>query len=152
MAKEGTPSAYRQQFVLVGGRPEEVRQAQEALRAAVEARRFDPNSCFAIRLALEEALSNAIKHGNQNDPRKIVRLEFRVDQSSVTINVEDQGFGFDPQAVPDPTEQENLQIPSGRGIVLMKSFMTEVTFLPPGNKVHMVFRRPSAEASASSER
>jgi len=57
------------------------------------------------------------------------------------IDVEDVGEGFDPDSVPDPTEQENLEIPSGRGIVLMKSFMSHIEYEPPGNRVRMTFKR-----------
>ncbi len=55
--------------------------------------------------------------------------------------VQDEGVGFDPAAVPDPTRPENVDIPSGRGIMLMRAYMTEVEFDPPGNRVRMTYRR-----------
>ena len=137
---------HTKQFILKSG-GDEARAAQDALLAALEEREFDASCCFAVRLALEEALSNAFKHGNKNDPSKVVRLHYSVDSDSIEIQVEDEGEGFDPDAVPDPTEQENLEIPSGRGIVLMKSFMSEIAYEPPGNRVRMTFRR-SDEVSA----
>ena len=142
---EGASSneVFHERFILTGG-DGGVEEAQAALLAAIELREYDSGSCFAIRLALEEALSNAFKHGNRNDPAKIVTLDCRVDGSSVVIDIEDEGEGFDPEAVPDPTEEENLEIPAGRGIVLMRSFMTEVAFQPPGNRVRMTYRRPGA--------
>ena len=97
-------------------------------------------------MALEEAISNAVKHGNRGDPEKIVRLECQADRTSVVIRIEDEGEGFDPGAVPDPTDEENLEIPSGRGIVLMRSFMSEVAYEPPGNRVLMRFERPDGDA------
>jgi serine/threonine-protein kinase RsbW len=135
--------AFARRFVLKG-LGEDAREAQEAVLGAIERCSYEPNSCFAIRLALEEALSNAFKHGNKNDPQKVVTLECHVDGGAVVIEVEDQGDGFDPGVVPDPTEDENLEIPSGRGIVLMKSFMTDVSFDPPGNRVRMTYRRSEA--------
>ena len=59
----------------------------------------------------------------------------------VVIEVEDQGKGFDPESVPDPAEEENIEIPAGRGIVLMKAFMTEIQYNDKGNAVRMVYRR-----------
>jgi len=132
---------YSQRFILTG-ESDEARQAQEALLHEITQRRYDASSRFAIRLALEEALSNAFKHGNRSDPKKTVTLDCRVDRHTVVIDIEDEGEGFDPDAVPDPAENENLEIPSGRGIVLMKSFMTDVEFQPPGNRVRMTYVRP----------
>lgn len=131
---------FRQQFILTSA-GDDVRSAQAALLAAIEKQSFDASSCFAVRLALEEALSNAFKHGNKNDPSKVVRLGCEIGRDRIVIDVEDEGEGFDPDSVPDPTEQENLEIPSGRGIVLMKSFMSQIEYEPPGNRVRMTFRR-----------
>ena len=93
--------------------------------------------------------ANAFKHGNKNDPDKVVTLECRIDGSTIELHVEDEGAGFDPDSVPDPTELENLEIPSGRGIVLMRSFMSEVSFEPPGNRVRLVFTRPADDTAAA---
>jgi len=135
---------YERTFVLAGGRRDEVRVAQAEVLGEVEARQFTDPSCFAIRLALEEALSNAFRHGNAGDPDKTVRLECRIEPDQVMLAVEDEGSGFDPHAVPDPTAEPNLHLPSGRGIMLMRSFMTEVDFNARGNRVRMVFRRPDS--------
>jgi serine/threonine-protein kinase RsbW len=134
--------SFSGRFVL-NNRREEIELAEQSLLRAVEERRYDRTSVFAIRLALEEALNNAFKHGNKGDPRKTVRMECRVDPNIVVIDIEDQGEGFDPDSVPDPTEQENVEIPSGRGLTLMRAFMTEVMIHPPGNRVLMKFVRPS---------
>ena len=83
----------------------------------------------------------AIQHGNRQDPGKKVKLEFRVEQTLVVIEVEDEGEGFDADAVPDPTRDENVDIPSGRGIMLMRAYMTDVDFEPPGNRVRMVYKK-----------
>src|SRR6185369_1388136 len=116
MAFESPSSApFNKRFVL-HDRREDIEKAQGALIDAVQQRRYDPASVFAIRLALEEALANAFKHGNKGDPGKHVHMECRVEHDVVVIEIEDQGEGFDPQTVPDPTEQENIEIPSGRGL------------------------------------
>lgn len=112
------------------------REVVEVIRAAG----YDEASTFAVRLALEEAVANAFRHGNGEDPGKVVTVEFEVSPDRVWIAVEDEGGGFDPAAVPDPTEEANLEIPSGRGIMLMRAYMTDVSIVAPGNRVEMVFR------------
>lgn len=102
---------------------------------------FDEGEIFAIRLAMEEAVANGFRHGNEGDPRKSVTVTFGIDDSGMTLTVEDQGTGFDPTAVPDPTEDANLEIPSGRGLMLMRAYMTEVVVIPPGNRIEMRFDR-----------
>jgi serine/threonine-protein kinase RsbW len=93
---------------------------------------------FAIRLAMEEALCNAIKHGNGMNPRKQVKVQCDIDARQAVIIITDQGAGFDPAKVPDPTADENLEKPSGRGIMLMRAYMDEVCFSDRGNQVRMV--------------
>lgn len=128
--------------IILKNRREELDRAQRAVLAEVAERGYDRASCFAIRLALEEALTNAFKHGNKGDPTKTVRLDVRLDSNAVEIEVEDQGDGFDPTSVPDPTQQENVEIPSGRGLTLMRAFMTEVRVRPPGNRIQLRYVRP----------
>ena len=121
---------------------EEVERAQHELVEAMASRGHEAGARFAVRAAVEEALANAIEHGNRLDTDRRVTVEYQVDESAATIEVADQGPGFDPGAVPDPTRPENIDIPSGRGITLMKAFMSEVEVVPPGNRVRLVYRRP----------
>ncbi len=116
------------------------REAQQVLLGEVARFGYTQASMFAIKLALEEGLNNAIRHGNGLDPSKTVELLFDVDPQRTLITIVDQGRGFDPSAVPDPTAAENLEKPSGRGIMLMRAYMDEVKFSPRGNEVHMVKR------------
>lgn len=128
----------------------DVGTAQSELESAARQKCYDRTSVFAIKLALEEALSNAFKHGNRNDPKKGVTLSFQVKKDAIVIEVEDEGEGFDLSTVPDPTATENLEIPCGRGITLMRAYMSEVTFEPPGNKVRLVYTRPQARKASRS--
>ncbi|MHC4774534.1 MAG: ATP-binding protein [Planctomycetota bacterium] len=114
---------------------------EERVMRALEQCGFDSHARFAILTALEEALSNAALHGNGDDPAKTLTVEYTADASAVAIVVEDEGVGFDPASVPDPTRPENVDIPSGRGIMLMRAYMTEVEFDPPGNRVRMTFKK-----------
>jgi serine/threonine-protein kinase RsbW len=78
--------------------------------------------------ALREAVANAVRHGNQLDPERSVRIDYSIKDRTVSIRVEDEGSGFDPSTVPDPTDPANLLRPSGRGIFYMRQFMNRVEF------------------------
>lgn len=124
-------------------------QIQERIVALLESLDYSTRDVFSVRLALEEALVNAIKHGNRMDPRKTVRIDCLVNSSSVRIEIEDEGSGFNLADVPDPTTDENLERPCGRGIMLMRSFMTTVQYLGCGNRVVMEKLRDSAPTRSS---
>jgi serine/threonine-protein kinase RsbW len=94
-----------------------------------------------VRLALEEAIVNGLRHGNRGDPAKRVRVGYRAGPNTVLAVVEDEGPGFDPRRVPDPTLPENLDRPGGRGLLLMRHYMTWVCFPKPGNRVLLAKRR-----------
>ena len=102
---------------------------------------FSEPEVFAIRLAVEEALVNAIKHGNGSDPSKKVRIEYEIDPDHVRIRIEDEGPGFDPEEVPDPTDPEYLERPCGRGLMLMRHYMSHVEFSQRGNCVEMLKKK-----------
>ena len=85
---------------------------------------------YWLLTALREALANAVRHGNRQNPDQVVRVFFTIEDSTATIRVEDEGDGFDPADVPDPTTPENLLRPSGRGIFYMRQFMNRVEFGP----------------------
>ncbi len=96
-----------------------------------------------FRVGLTEALSNAMLYGNGHDPSKRVRVEISVDNGAITARITDQGCGFDPAAVPDPTAPENLMKPGGRGLFLMRELLDEVKFNDEGNCVTLVLRLES---------
>lgn len=124
------------------------RSAIEAVQCDVarelSQRGFDESAAFAVRLAIEEALVNGFRHGNSGDLTKKVRFECWITNTSICIEVVDEGPGFDPGRVPDPTHESNLETPSGRGIMLMKAYMSEVEYLAPGNRVRMSYNRTPA--------
>ena len=99
---------------------------------------FDDNAQFALKLALEEALINAVKHGNKLDPAKRVRGRATVTADRAEIVVQDEGVGFTRVAIPDPTLEENLEKTSGRGILLIEAYMDEVQWSDQGRRVRMV--------------
>ena len=93
-----------------------------------------------FRVGLTEALSNAMLYGNDRDPGKRVKVEVTVRMEQVTARVTDEGRGFDPTTIPDPTLPGNVDKPGGRGIFLMKSLMDEVLFNEEGNSVTLILR------------
>jgi len=101
-----------------------------------QARRLDLN----FRVGLTEALSNAMSYGNGHDPNKRVRVEIRVFDERLEARVTDQGDGFDPASVPDPTAPQNLTRPCGRGLFLMRKLLDEVLYNDRGNQVTLVLR------------
>ena len=117
---------------------------QSEVAEALAARGYEEGAMFAIRLALEEAIVNAFRHGNRSDPKKVVFFRAAVDGARADFEVEDQGPGFDPAQIPDPTDEDNIEIPSGRGVMLIKADMTEVEYLRPGNRLRMAYIKPAA--------
>jgi serine/threonine-protein kinase RsbW len=120
---------------------DEVPRIQKLILEEADARGYSEKATFAIRLALDEALCNAIQHGNGLDPEKSVTVDYSVDDQRVRVVVCDEGPGFKPEDVPDPTNNENLCLPHGRGVMLMRAYMTEVHFNEKGNCVHLVKAR-----------
>lgn len=101
-----------------------------------------------LRVGLTEALSNAMLYGNGRDPGKRVRVEVSYDCGCVVTRVTDEGPGFDPARVPDPTEPPNRAKVGGRGLFLMRALMDEVHFNASGNSVTLVLRSRSDAAAA----
>ena len=117
-----------------------VRVVQDRIMAEVAHCGFDGQSQFAIKLALEEGLINAIKHGNKLDPVKRVHVEYTCSPAELDVSIEDEGAGFDRSDVPDPTLEENIEKCSGRGILLIEAYMTSVGWTHGGRRMRMVKR------------
>jgi serine/threonine-protein kinase RsbW len=105
---------------------------------------FDEREIFAVKLAVEEALVNSVKHGNQFDTDKHVHVVYHLKPDLFTIRITDQGIGFDPEDVPDPTAEENLERQCGRGIFLIRNYMTHVSYENHGNTIVMAKHKKKA--------
>ena len=116
----------------------EARDVQERIVGLMEQNAWPMRECFGVRLALEEAVVNAIKHGNRMEPDKQVFIACELTAEEITVVIEDEGEGFKPEDVPDPTDDENLENPGGRGIMLIRSFMNAVAYNERGNRLTMI--------------
>jgi serine/threonine-protein kinase RsbW len=139
--REAARDGFRE--MVIQSDPAEARRVQEDIEHALLSHQYDEREIFSIKLALEEALINAIKHGNQMDRSKTVKIHYRIQPDRFDVGITDQGNGFNPEDVPDPMAVENLERPCGRGLLLIRHYMTEVTYHPPGNQLSMsMIRKP----------
>jgi len=129
--------------------PAEVQRIQDHIEFQLKQHHFEDREIFSIRLALEEALVNAIKHGNQLDRSKKVHIHCAITPERFEVAISDEGPGFNPDDVPNPLWEENLERPCGRGLFLIRHYMTDVTYHPPGNRLTMSkLRKPYLNGTA----
>jgi len=131
------PPAEGSDLIVIASDLKEARRVQRLIEKQLKATSFSEREMFGIRLSLEEALVNAIKHGNRLDPLKKVEIEYTVQINHFEIRITDEGPGYIPDKVPDCKADENLTRPGGRGLFLMRHYMTEVRVAPPGNQLYM---------------
>ena len=98
----------------------------------------DESVVFDIRLSVEEALINAIRHGNRLDERLSVHVDFSYEGDTVSLTIEDMGEGFDYHTLPNPTHEDNVLKTMGRGIFLVRHLMDRVEFNEKGNRITMI--------------
>jgi serine/threonine-protein kinase RsbW len=102
---------------------------------------WEGRDLFHVQLAVEEAIVNAITHGNHESPDKMVEVELHISRQLTSMRILDQGCGFCPETLPDPTDDDNLESPHGRGVMLIKQMMDQVQYNPRGNQVTMIKHR-----------
>lgn len=112
--------------------------AIEELMLALGAAGWEGMDLFRIQMAIEEAVVNAIEHGNKRETTKNVRLEFNVTPHEAKMRITDEGPGFDHRNVADPTAEDLIDKPRGRGVMLMRELMSEVVYNECGNQVTMI--------------
>lgn len=143
MCSSHTPSGESEsRTVELTDSPQAVQYALDELIEAIRGRGYTSEVEFAVRLAAGEALANAFQHGRAGQsPVKPVTFRYEITPDRITMVVRDHGQGFDPNAVPDPTLDENLDKPCGRGLMLMRAYMTRVSHNAKGDEVTMVYER-----------
>lgn len=135
----------------VGSRYENIELVQAVLDEVLEPLEIDEESSYWMGIALREALTNAMKHGNKLNAEKRVEVGLEVSADAIDIVVQDEGSGFDPAAVEDPRAPDNLLKTQGRGIFYMRKFMDKIEYdfgAGGGTKVrlHKKFGGSSADA------
>ena len=126
-------------LAVTGGLKAVQRLAEQIVLAAAECE-VNPREVFQVQMALDEALTNAVKHGNGDDSKKAVYVVYEVGHEGVSLTIRDEGEGFDHGSVSDPTSTEGLDQEAGRGIYLMRTFMDSVAYTETGNSVTLVKR------------
>lgn len=116
---------------------------QEQIISLMEKHEYSMRDVFAMRLSLEEAITNAIRHGNGGDKDKHVQVLADVSDEKLRVEIEDEGEGFEPEEVPDPTSAEFIERPSGRGLMLMRAYLNFVEYSNGGRKITMERERNS---------
>ena len=110
---------------------------QQSVLDGMESFEYGEENRFAVRIAVEEAMANAVLHGHHGDQDQLIEIHWTICSSQVAMSVSDDGRGYDTSAVPDPTADENLTLPSGRGLAMIKAFMTTVRVSDGGRKIGM---------------
>lgn len=128
MSSPATSQTGLSAHLVLASRFENIEVAERALLDLCQQAGCCGDDEYWLVTALREAMANAIRHGNRQDPELVVDVRYRVLNCAVEIRIEDQGSGFDLDQVPDPTDAANLLRPSGRGIFYMRQFMSRVDF------------------------
>jgi serine/threonine-protein kinase RsbW len=116
------------------------KEPETAILEELRRHQFAEDAIFAIKLALEEAMTNAVKHGNSNDQSKNVTVRYGINAEKAVVVVRDEGCGFCPEEIPDPTAPDRLPLPNGRGIMLMRAYMDDVHYRAGGCEVYFMKR------------
>lgn len=142
--------------LVLGSRFEHIEIAERTLLDLVAQAECNHDEQYWIVTALREAIANAVRHGNREQPERKVRVDYTIEGRTVTIRVQDEGEGFDPSQVPDPTREENLLRPNGRGIFYMQQFMNRVEFsrAPEGGTTVLMVKEllPTSRSDDDEER
>ncbi len=125
-------------IVELSSQRDEIRALVEKIVDLADEAGYSKSSTYAIRLALVEGIANAFEHGHKSLGHDApIRVEYSISERVVEVAIEDQGTGFVPAELPDPTLEENISNPRGRGVMLMRAYMTDVTFNQAGNRVKL---------------
>jgi serine/threonine-protein kinase RsbW len=140
MSEDAEPRRISENHQLQGNR-ESMDFVQHAILGTMESFEYVEEDLFAVRIAIEEAIANAVLHGHQGDQDRLIDIEWTITEKEVSMVVCDSGRGYDESAVPDPTADENLTLPSGRGLAMINAFMSDVSISDGGRRIEMARKR-----------
>jgi serine/threonine-protein kinase RsbW len=121
----------------------EIQKIEKIVDDVLSSSNIDDNMFGDIMVSVVEAFTNAVVHGNKSDSSKFVHLEIEENELELLIYVKDEGTGFNPDTIPDPTLPQNIEKFNGRGIFLMKNLASDVKFFDNGTKVQLIFSKQS---------
>jgi serine/threonine-protein kinase RsbW len=126
----------------LGSRFENIELAQVVLKDTLDQIGVDEDARHDVDLAVREAVTNAIKHGNEQNPDKQVHIDLLLEGDELVLQIADEGSGFDLSSVQDPLAPENILRPNGRGILFMRKFMDDIQYsLRPGGGTVVTMRK-----------
>ncbi|MEJ5315558.1 MAG: ATP-binding protein [Tenuifilum sp.] len=125
--------------ITIPSKLEQISLIEKTIDEITEKLTLTPDVYGKILIAAIEGVNNAIVHGNKLDDKKVVKVNIKICDTKVCITISDQGKGFDPNTIPDPTIPENIENISGRGVFLMKKLSDEIAFENNGTTVKMTF-------------
>lgn len=125
--------------IIIPSKLEQISLIEKTIDEITEKLTLTPDVYGKILIASIEGVNNAIVHGNKFDENKVVKVSIKICDTKICITISDQGSGFDPNTIPDPTVPENIENISGRGVFLMKKLSDEITFENKGTTVNMIF-------------
>jgi serine/threonine-protein kinase RsbW len=140
MSKDAEPHKTTEEHRLPGNR-ESMDFVQLSILDTMESLEYGERDLFAVRIAVEEAIANAVLHGHHGDQSMHFDISWTICQEVVKVIVCDEGRGYDAEAVPDPTADENLTLPSGRGLAMINAFMTDVKISDRGRRIEMTLEK-----------
>lgn len=140
MSEDAEPRKISESHQLQGNR-ESMDFVQHAILGTMESFKYVEEDLFAVRIAIEEAIANAVLHGHQGDQERLIDIEWTITEKEVSMVVCDSGRGYDESSVPDPTADENLTLPSGRGLAMINAFMSDVSISDGGRRIEMARKR-----------
>ncbi len=132
-------SAKPIQSLQIASLPESVNIVERLIDDIKTRHNISEDSFGNMLVAVTEAVTNAIYHGNKSDPKKYIEIKYKLEQDKIKFYISDEGPGFDYYNLPDPTAPENLEKPSGRGIFLMKHLADQIIFSRNGSLVELYF-------------
>ncbi len=124
-------------FIEIPSEDRNIKKVSSEILASLSPYKVDEHRLFDIKLCVEEAVRNAIIHGNNADKKLRVKVNYWINDDKLSIEVEDEGPGFDPDLIPDPTKDSNIMKESGRGVRLIRKLMDKIDFNEKGNKIRM---------------
>lgn len=127
-------------MLTISSNPNNILKVENYLRDAQRDMNIDDQRFPDILISLTEAVNNAIIHGNKADESKNVEINMEGQHTGIAISVTDEGRGFDPAQIPDPTAPENIECCGGRGVFIMSRLADKISFANNGSTVQMFFK------------